>query len=141
MTAASSEALPYVVADTHALLWYLLGSSRLGQQAQAVLQRVDVGQTVLVIPAVVLAELFMVAEKGRIALTSAMLIATARAWQAASNIRLTHLTPALVVASIDLTAIPDIFDRLIVAEARALGVPLITQDAVVVRSQLVPIIW
>ncbi|HWQ12437.1 MAG TPA: hypothetical protein VNL77_06545 [Roseiflexaceae bacterium] len=37
--------------------------------------------------------------------------------------------PETVIASHTLTAIPDIFDRLVVAEARRLSLPLITRDA------------
>lgn len=141
MTTASLAPLPTLVADTHTLIWHLLGSSKLSPNAQMALQQVDSGQGILIIPAVVLAELFMVVERKRIALSPAVFAAAVKTWQTAENIRLTSLTPDIVVESAYLTAIPDIFDRLIVTETRRLGIPLITMDPVITNSQLVPVIW
>ena len=39
------------------------------------------------------------------------------------------------------TQIPDIFDRLIVAEALALKAPLLTRDAEIIASKVVSVIW
>lgn len=141
MTAPSPEALPPLIADTYALLWYLVGDHRLGQNARTALENVDAGRSILVIPAVVLAELFMVVERGRLALSAEMFEAALRVWQQAKNIRFNSLTPELVIASAYLSVIPDIFDRLIVAEARALNAPVITRDPIISNSQLVVVIW
>jgi len=48
--------------------------------------------------------------------------------------------PAVVVAEA-FTSIPDIFDRLIVAETISRGVPLVTRDPVIRQSGLVSTIW
>ncbi len=136
-----SDATAMVIADTHALLWHLTANNRLGQAASATLERVDNGELTLVIPALVLAEIYMVIEKGRLTLSPDDFTEALMHWQAAENIRLTDLTPELVMASRKLISIPDIFDRLIVAEARALGVPLITRDAQIAESDLVAVIW
>ncbi len=57
------------------------------------------------------------------------------------NYELMPLDPELVISSHTLTAIPDIFDRLIVAEALRLNLPLITRDSVIRASGLVNVIW
>jgi PIN domain nuclease of toxin-antitoxin system len=49
--------------------------------------------------------------------------------------------PEVVLASHTLTAIPDIFDRLIVMEALARGVPLLSKDSVIERSGVVTTVW
>jgi PIN domain nuclease of toxin-antitoxin system len=46
-----------------------------------------------------------------------------------------------VIASHTLTAISDIFDRLIVADTRRLGVPLLSRDTTIRDSGLVTTIW
>jgi PIN domain nuclease of toxin-antitoxin system len=51
------------------------------------------------------------------------------------------LLPETVIESHTFTAIPDIFDRLVVAEARRLGLPLITRDATIKASGLVSVVW
>jgi len=51
------------------------------------------------------------------------------------------LLPETVISSHAFTAIPDIFDRLVVAEAQRLGVPLITRDTAISASELVEVVW
>ncbi|MFL5804203.1 MAG: hypothetical protein ACJ8CR_20955 [Roseiflexaceae bacterium] len=51
------------------------------------------------------------------------------------------LLPETAIESHTFTAIPDIFDHLIVAEARRLGLPLITRDAAISGSGLVSVVW
>ena len=51
------------VTDTHALLWYLSGSERLGVAARQAFDQVVNGQGEVVIPAIVIAEFIRIAEK------------------------------------------------------------------------------
>jgi PIN domain nuclease of toxin-antitoxin system len=46
-----------------------------------------------------------------------------------------------VLASRALSAIPDIFDRLVVTDAMILQAALITKDVVIQNSGVVPTIW
>jgi PIN domain nuclease of toxin-antitoxin system len=46
-----------------------------------------------------------------------------------------------VLAAARLTELADIFDRLLVAEARALGATLITRDEEITAARVVPVIW
>lgn len=141
MTPPAPKPIPRCIVDTHALVWHLIADSKLSELAKAFLDDVDNGKALLVIPAVVLSELFMIVEKGRTTLTAVNFAAQLKTWQSASNVQLTSLTPQLVIDSATLTSIPDIFDRLIVAEARALNVPLITRDPIITNSKLANIIW
>ena len=50
--------MPEYVADAHTLLWYLLNSPRLGANASATFTAADQGQARIVIPSIVLAELY-----------------------------------------------------------------------------------
>jgi PIN domain nuclease of toxin-antitoxin system len=130
------------VADTHAIVWYLFAQSRLGRAARAVLSDVAAGKGQAYLPAVAVAEMIMVVEKNRLpGVTMAQLEIELALMRQSANYVFLPLLPDLVISSRTLTAIPDIFDRLIVAEARQLGLSLITRDSVIQASGLVKCIW
>lgn len=74
-------------------------------------------------------------------LTTGALLVHLNAMKDSANYPLSALTPELVIASAAFTPIPDIFDRLIVAEAASRGVPLLTADPIIHASGLVTTIW
>lgn len=130
------------VTDTHALLWHLYMPSRLGAAAQAAFHAADQGDAIIHIPAVVLAEILMVIQRGRLAgITLAQLLPHVEAIQGSRNFLLSSLHPATILGSHVLTAIPDIFDRLIVAEAIERQTALLSRDGVIRASGLVPLVW
>src|SRR4030067_1730991 len=55
------------VADTHSLVWYFLSDPRLGLTAGQIFDSTD-NNTIIIIPAVVLAEIMYIAKKGRVVL-------------------------------------------------------------------------
>lgn len=123
------------ITDAHALLWHLYWPQRLGEAAQRVFADVDAGQARIHVPAVVVAEAVMVVQKGRLPGASLEhLLPHLRAMAESDNYPLLPLLPETVIASHVYTTIPDIFDRLIVAEAIAHGLPLITRDPVIRQS-------
>jgi PIN domain nuclease of toxin-antitoxin system len=129
------------VTDTHPLVWSLFASNRLSTHVRDLFQRVELGEHIIVIPTVVIAELIMVVEKGRVSGTMSELLQGLGLLQASANYRFPALLPETVIASHVLTTIPDIFDRLVVAEAQRLSLPLITRDAIISASGLVTTIW
>jgi PIN domain nuclease of toxin-antitoxin system len=133
--------MDYLV-DTHALLWHLFAPRRLGMAAQAALAAVDAGAARALILAVVVAEMSMVVERGQLpGVTVAQLLAQFSTIKAVVNYALLPLSPDTVIASHTLTAIPDIFDRLVVAEAAQLDLPLILRDPAIVASGYVRLVW
>lgn len=131
------------VADTHAVLWHLFpGPRSLGPTAQRVFTQCEAGNEQIVIPAVVLAEMIAIVERGRLPnATVPALLAVIRTMQSGRNYRFLSLRPQTILASHRLTMIPEIFDRLIVADALRLGVPVITRDQQITGSGIVPTIW
>ena len=63
MTSSEVQAPPTYVADTHALWWYLNSSDRLSPAADAVFRLVETGNALLIIPAIVVAELYFLSVK------------------------------------------------------------------------------
>jgi PIN domain nuclease of toxin-antitoxin system len=55
-----------VVTDTHALIWYLGNSPRLGSNAAACFSACDQGEIVVYVPTICVVEITYLQEKGRI---------------------------------------------------------------------------
>ncbi|MDW8111032.1 MAG: type II toxin-antitoxin system VapC family toxin [Candidatus Bipolaricaulota bacterium] len=127
------------VLDTHPLIWHLAGQSqRLGQAARSALQRIEGGRAVGLIPAIVLAELSYLSEKGRISLSLLDVLAEI---DRGENFQIVPLTREHLEELPHLTAIPEVHDRLIVAVARVSQAQLITKDRQILTSRLVPVVW
>jgi PIN domain nuclease of toxin-antitoxin system len=90
------------------------------------------------VPVIVLAELIFAIEGGRVHLEFDPLLQTL---QAIPNVSLIDLSLARTLDLRALTAIPEMHDRLIVAEALARGVPLITRDQTITSSGLIKTVW
>jgi|SRR5690606_2514296 PIN domain nuclease of toxin-antitoxin system len=133
--------LPIYIGDTHALVWYLTNDSKLSFGALEAFEKVINGNAVLIIPAVVLAELFMIVQKQRTPLVQSTLQKVIKKWRAARHIHLTNLTPDIVIRSTHFQEVPDIFDRLIVAEADRLAATIITRDLSITAVQQIKTIW
>lgn len=125
------------VTDTHALIWYLEDSSKLGQAASRVFDACDAGENLIFIPTICLVEIIFLEEKGRI---SADLLAhlTLELGVESSGLRLVDLTfgIASAVARVPRSQVPELPDRIIAATALALDLPLITRDQKIRASQL-----
>jgi len=130
------------VTDTHSLLWHLYWPQRLGPAAKQVFSDAETGRACIHVPAVVVAEVLMVIQKGRLSgVDLNRVVPHLESMEQSSNYSLMSLTPATVIASRLFTLIPDIFDRLIVTEAKLLGFPLLTKDPIIHDSGIVPTVW
>ena len=128
-----------VVTDTHPLIWFLTGRTRrLSQTARRVFNAAEAGRSGLHIPAVVLMELVLLEQIGRIRLSYADL-------RAQLALRPTIQIEPLDAADVDearaLAALPDPFDRMIAGTAVRLGLPLLTADAKIGALPNVETVW
>ena len=129
------------VLDAHALLWFLLDHPKLGPAAKRVLS--DPASD-LVLPAIALAEAAWIVSRRRTALTD--VAAFFQSVTADPRIAIAPLNLAVVERGTRLTAVLEMHDRQIVATALLIaegGVPatLLTRDANIVASGLIPIVW
>ena len=134
---SSSDVSRFVV-DTNALWWYLRAPERLSPSADTVFRLAEAGGTVLVAPAIVVAELYYLSIKARDPLspTELMALLDGSGYFVVSDLGRTQLE------MLDrLPEIPEMHDRLIAAEALALGVPVVTRDPVIATSPQVQSIW
>ena len=129
------------VTDTHALIHHITGRRRrLGRKARSAFERVKRGRDSVLVPFTVLEEVMLLSEAGKLRLPLPfrdLIISLAQA----DNFDLGINDMQLLLEAASLTAIKDPYDRLIVAQARVSGLPLITGDDGIHESGLVRTIW
>ena len=115
-----------VVVDTHALVWHLTKRQLLGGAAKRILSSADEGRTLACVPAIVITEVAMLNERGRIRIGPAQVvsaIAERPGWQVLAL----DIEQALAFAA--LPRIRDPMDRMIAAAAQSLDAPIVSADA------------
>ncbi|HBY97219.1 MAG: type II toxin-antitoxin system VapC family toxin [Ardenticatenaceae bacterium] len=121
--------MPDIVTDTHGLIWYLENSSHLGPAASDAFDACDRGEIRVYIPTICLVEIVYLQEKQRIpADLKARLDAELRATSTGLVIAPLTAEVADAVARVLRVDVPDMPDRIIVATALQLGLPLISRD-------------
>lgn len=127
--------------DTHALLYHVMGQSRkLGRRARMSFNRVERGLDTLLIPFTVMEEVMLLSEAGKVRLPMPFRDLLVSFMQA-DNFDLGVNDSQLLLEAAALTGIKDPYDRLIVAQARVAGLPLVTGDEEIQNSQLVRTVW
>ncbi len=130
------------VSDTHALVWHLTDDATLSPAARQVLRDADRGDHLVLVPGIVLVEMIYLLERGTI---SEQLLERLLVWlaQGTGGYTLAALNEATVDAlrRVPRADVPDMPDRIIVATALQLGLPLISRDAAIRRAGIVPVIW
>jgi PIN domain nuclease of toxin-antitoxin system len=125
-----------IVADTHALIWWVGEAEQLSPAARVALDQGPIG-----VPAICCFEVAMLAQRHRIDLGI-----DALRWLDAllqlEKVRLLPIRPEIAVTAAGLSdPLRDPADRLIVATALHEGVPLVTKDGRIRDSGIVRTIW
>jgi PIN domain nuclease of toxin-antitoxin system len=122
-----------ILIDTHVLIWAVQSDPRLGRQAgKAVNEAADAGD--LHLSAITPWEVALLAQKGRVSFSKDVGVWLEDALSF-PGLQLTQLLPSIAVDSTRLPGAPpkDPADRIIIASARHLGVPLLTADRAILR--------
>src|SRR5688572_730467 len=130
-----------VIADTHAIIWYLSNSPKLSAKALSALEEGFNQGTGVGISAITMIEIIYLAEKGRVpaeSITSLQGILD----EPGSTLQLIPIDKSVVdaLAKVPRDAVPDMPDRIIAATAVARRIPLVTCDAKI-RSAGITAIW
>ena len=126
------------VTDTHALWWYFRSPERLSAAASAVFQLAETGNAIVVVPAIVVAEFYYLSVKlGRPLEPSAILTTL----DSVGGIELSELGRAQLERLDRFPEVPEMHDRLIAAEADAIGAPVVTRDEALAASTGISTIW
>ena len=126
------------VADTHALWWYLRSPELLSPAASAVFRLAESGNALIIVPAIVVAEVYYLSVKLGQALTPATLF---DALTGREDIQLSSLGRSQLEKLSLFPEIPEMHDRLIAAESVSLDAPVITRDETLSTSPKIDTIW
>ena len=130
--------LPTYVLDTHTLFWYLEYPDQLSPAADAVFRLAVAGGAHIVVPAIVVAELFYLTQRLGTAITPSTLLADI-------NRSREFVFSELGQAQLEsMELIDDVFEmhgRLIAAEALAQDAAIVSRDESLRRSRAVEVIW
>ncbi|MGK7886024.1 MAG: type II toxin-antitoxin system VapC family toxin [Crocosphaera sp.] len=132
--------MKYVI-DTHALIWFLEGNSRLGENAKNVLSDPN---SELILPAIALAEAVWIVERGRTSIPS--VVELFNAVKSDPRLVIYSLNEKVIQETFSLLTITEMHDRQIVATVLVLAsqgenVSLLTCDQNITESALVLVVW
>jgi PIN domain nuclease of toxin-antitoxin system len=130
-----------VVADTHAILWYLYDDARLSPTAGALLDEISAHGDQIAISAIVLVEVVYLIEKGRIesGAYDRILAALQREDATLVEIPIDQLV-VQAMRQVERDDIPDMPDRIVAATGVYLGVPIVSRDRKI-RAANITTIW
>ena len=129
------------VTDTHPFVYHVTGKrNRLGSRALSVFDAVKRGRDNVIVPFTVLEEVLLLSEVGKIRLPLPYRDFVISLSQA-ENFDLGVNDTTLLLEAATFTTIRDPYDRLIIAQARVAGLPLITRDEKIQDSDLVRTVW
>lgn len=133
------------VADTHAIIFYAAGEEkRLGRQAREAFRALREGECFIYVPAPVVMETWLLSRTGILRLKTSL----NAWWEDLEDAGFVHedmgQNDVLAAAALD-WAHQDMWDRLIVAMAHRLDVPLLSRDQAVTefaeRTRHIDVVW
>jgi PIN domain nuclease of toxin-antitoxin system len=129
------------ILDTHALIWFLEGNSRLGLTAKEILSD---SSSELVLPAIALAEAVWIVSRGKTSIPS--VDALLKVVKQDKRVSIYPLDFDVIEKSINLTSINEMHDRQIVStslviEEQGNQVALLSCDQNICAANLVRIVW
>jgi PIN domain nuclease of toxin-antitoxin system len=131
-----------VVVDTHALVWYLNNDRSLSATATHAIARAEAAGGAVVSVASFIDLWYVSQTTGAVSPSEVdQIVRLVR--NRGSGFRVAGVTAAIAIESnnIGRAALPDPWDRLIVATAKVRALPLVTRDRRVTKSGLVPTVW
>jgi len=121
----------YVI-DAHALLWYMSNDKRLGEKARKIMNKIDSGEEVGILPSIVILESLYVAEKYGFVEQFANLYKTIKISQ---NYFIPPLSTEIIDVAIELPHEIELHDRVIIATARYFNAQIITKDEIIKKYE------
>lgn len=125
------------IADTHTVIWYMYGDSRLSAAAKTFMENAYKAGNYVGVSSISLIEMVYLIEKKRIQTESFSL--TGRELEEPDSLLVEvriDLSIARALAKVDVNQIPDMPDRIVAATALHLNVPIISRDGKIQLSGL-----
>jgi PIN domain nuclease of toxin-antitoxin system len=131
-----------VVADTHAIVWYLSKPEKLSQTAMQILDRASQSGQMIYLSAISIVELQYLIERDRIdPLVLTRILQNVRSGSPSIKIADLDIEIGDQLAQIDRATVPDMPDRIIAATALVLNLPLVTCDHKIQACSAIQTVW
>ncbi|MDJ0704422.1 MAG: type II toxin-antitoxin system VapC family toxin [Leptolyngbyaceae cyanobacterium MO_188.B28] len=125
------------IADTHAVIWYLFGDSRLSAVAYETIEKIAAEGNQVGFSAITLAEIVYLSERGRISAETLSRLIESLIQEGSVLVDVPfNREIAVVMQQVERTKVPELPDRMIAATALYLSVPVITRDHKIQASSL-----
>lgn len=126
------------VTVTHALLWWFTDSPKISPKASAIFEKCEKGEYVIFVPSIVIAEALSIFDKKRISFNFKKLF---KEIYESENFTLIALDYPILQKMVALKDIHELHDKIIVATAKYLNLPIITKDENLQNLSNVKTIW
>lgn len=121
------------LADTVTVIRHLAKTGKIGRKARTILDDAEQGKNRILISVISIVEIMYLAEKNRISIN---LLETLEMINKSVNYSIVDLTPQIVILAEQIN-FPELHDRLIMATAKYIGIPILTA----IRKSRNPILW
>jgi PIN domain nuclease of toxin-antitoxin system len=130
-----------ILLDTHTLLWWI-GGGALGKQARAAIKKESGEEGEIVVSAISAWEIALLVSRGKIGLSMDVSDWIEKV-RRIDCVRFIPVDSSIAIKSIELPGQfhNDPADRVIVATARSLSVPIVTKDRLIRRYEHVRTVW
>ena len=129
---------PRYVIDTMALIWYLTDDKKLSAKASTLFEAAEQGTIQLVIPAIVIAELYYADKKWKLFDDFNQVY---REMRAKPYYQFIPFEADHVLDFARDERVPEMHDRIVVGVAKRLGIHLVTSDPAIHKAKAVDVIW
>ena len=126
------------VTDTHPLLWWFIDSPKISSNASEIFEKCELGENVIFIPSIVIAEALSIFDKKRVSFDFRKLF---RKINESENFIILPLDYPVLKEMIELKDIPELHDKIIASTARFLNLPIITKDETLRNFPYLKTIW
>jgi PIN domain nuclease of toxin-antitoxin system len=129
------------VTDTHPLVWFVTNKhSYLSPKVLSVFEKADKGEIVIYVPIIVLLEIAVLQNLGRINLKEKFDYWADKLLKK-QGFEIIPLEPSIIGNAVGYNFNNDVFDKVIVASAVEFDLLLMTKDNAIISSNLVEIYW
>ncbi len=133
--------MPHAVADTHAVIWYVMADRRLSPRAKAAIDDAAAAGDTILVSGITFVEMVYLVDKGRIDAATYEVVLEALARPRAVLVEApVERGIAQAMRQVPRSEVPELGDRVIAATAIAYRVPVISRDGKI-RLSSVPTIW
>ncbi len=126
------------VTDTHALLWWFTNNPKISTAVSEIFEKCENGENIIFVPSIVIAEALSIFDKKRVSFDFKNLF---KKINDSDNFRLIALDYPVLKKMVSLKDIPELHDKIIVATAKYLNLPIITKDETLQNFATVETIW